>query len=362
MPTDEPTGTPDEHPEERRDAAADPWVAPSPRADGAPVPADGTPTSSEPLPVVPPRAGDAPDATPTAAYPPPTGTPTAAYPPPTGSPTASYPPPTGTPTAAYPPAVAASAYPPPAPNAAPPLPYGPPPTGIPPAGDVPPQGPVDPGTKRGNPVGLIAFILGVLALVLAVLPIASFVAGLPALAAIVLGIIGLVLAGRRRGFATAGLIIGSIALVVAIAFSVVQVATFVRDRVTDLPQISDFPSDFPSGLPSGGASGGGLAAGPHTVVYRVTGSGTASISYSTIANGRSASARDTRVSLPRTRTQRLTVTGSGPEEFVLAAISLDGKAKLGCSIEVDGKVIAHNTSSASSGVELVTCAGRGSGF
>ena len=194
---------------------------------------------------------------------------------------------------------------------------------------------------------------------LAVLPIASFVAGLPALAAIVLGIIGLVLAGRRRGFAAAGLIIGAIALVVAIAFSAVQAATFIRDRVTDLPQISDFPSDFPTDLPSGdSSSGSGLAAGPHTVVYRVTGSGTATITYSTIANGRSATARDTQVSLPRVRTQHLTVTDGGSQQFVLAAITLDGKAKLGCSIEVDGTVVAHSTSNASSGVELVTCAGR----
>ncbi|MCU1472299.1 DUF4190 domain-containing protein, partial [Amnibacterium sp.] len=232
----------------------------------------------------------------------------------------------------------------------------------PPAAGVPPTGPGGPGragTRRSNPVGLIALIAGVVALVLAVLPIASFVAGLPALAAIVLGIIGLVLAGRRRGLATAGLILGAVALIVAIAVSTVQIVGFVRDRVTDLPQVSDFPSDFPSGLPSGGSSGGaGLAAGPHTIVYRITGSGTATISYSTIANGRSATARDTQVTLPRERTQHLTVTTGGVQQFVLAAITLNGKAKLTCSIEVDGTVVATNTSNASSGVELVTCDGR----
>jgi hypothetical protein len=212
-------------------------------------------------------------------------------------------------------------------------------------------------------VGLVALIVGVFALIMAVLPIASFVAGLPALAAIVLGVIGLVLANRRRAFATVGLILGVVALVVAIAVSTIQFVGFVRDRVTDLPQVSDFPSDFPSGLPSGiPSSGPSLSAGTHTIVYRVTGSGTATITYSTIANGRSATAHDTRVALPHARTQRLTVTSGGSEQFVLAAITLDGKAKLGCSIEVDGTVVAQNTSSGSSGVELVTSAGREGGF
>jgi hypothetical protein len=220
-------------------------------------------------------------------------------------------------------------------------------------------------------VGLIALILAVIAVVLAVLPIASFVAGLPALAAIVLGIIGLVLAGRRRGLAVAGLILGVVALLVAIAVSTVQVVGFVRDRVSDLPQVSDLPSDFPSDfptdlpsdLPSGGSSAGpGLAAGPHTVVYRITGSGTASITYSTIANGRSATARDTQVALPRKRTQHVTVTSGGSEQFLLAAVTLDGKAKLSCSISVDGVEVARNTSTSASGVELVTCVGHEGGF
>ena len=204
-------------------------------------------------------------------------------------------------------------------------------------------------------MGLVALILAVVALVMAVLPVASFFAGLPALAAIVLGIIGLVLTGRRRGLATAGLVLGAVALIVAIIVSTISFAGFVRDRVGDLPQITDFPSE----LPSGGASDGpGLAAGEHTVVYRVTGSGAATITYSTIANGSSASARDEQVTLPHSRTQQLTVAGGGGQQLLIAAIALKGKARLGCSIEVDGKQVASNESGSSSGVELVTCDAR----
>ena len=328
MATDEPTGSPDERP---RPEPHEPWLAPG-ATDGGSSSSDATPTDPEGVRVVPPPA-------PTAGFPPP-GNPTAAYPPP-ANPTAAYPPPAN-PTAEYPPPAASA---PPASDPVP-IPVTPPPG----AGT-----PGEPGPRRGNPVGLVALILAVVALIMAVLPVASFFAGLPALAAIVLGIVGLVLTGRRRGFALAGLILGAVALIVAIVVSTIAVAGFVHDRVGDLPQITDLPSELPSG---GASEGPGLAAGKHSVVYRVTGSGRATITYSTIADGRSASARDEQVTLPHSRTQQLTVTGGGGQQLLIAAIALNGKARLGCSIEVDGKQVASNESGSSSGVELVTCAAR----
>ena len=322
MATDESAGPPEERPRPESNA---PWIAPG-RTDGAS--SDATPTDPEGLRAVPPRAdGSPPPGNLTAAYPPP-GNPMGAYPPPGGSVPA--PPPPGT-----------SAQPVTAP-----IPVLPPPGAGAPGGRAP---------RRSNPVGLVALILAVVALVMAVIPVASFFAGLPALAAIVLGIIGLVLTGRRRGLALAGLIVGAVALIVAIVVSTISFAGFVRGRVGDLPQLTDLPSV----LPTGGASDGpGLAAGKHTVVYRVTGSGRATITYSTIADGRSASARDEQVTLPHSRTQQLTVTDAGGQQLLIAAIALNGKAKLGCSIEVDGKEVASNESGSSSGVELVTCAAR----
>ena len=56
--------------------------------------------------------------------------------------------------------------------------------------------------------------------------------------------------------------------------------------------------------------------------------------------------------------QQLTVTGGGGQQLLIAAIALKGKARLGCSIEVDGKRVASNESGSSSGVELVTCEAR----
>lgn len=86
-----------------------------------------------------------------------------------------------------------------------------------------PTGAAPATAKQKNPVGLAALIVGAVAFVFAIIPVLSFIAWLPAVAAIVLGIIGLVQKNRVRGFAWAGLAIGIVAWIVAIA---VSVATF----------------------------------------------------------------------------------------------------------------------------------------
>ena len=63
-----------------------------------------------------------------------------------------------------------------------------------------------------------------MAFVLAVIPFVSFVAWLPALAAIVLGIIGLIVKNRKRLFAALGLGIGVLAIIVGIGVSVASIA------------------------------------------------------------------------------------------------------------------------------------------
>lgn len=78
--------------------------------------------------------------------------------------------------------------------------------------------------KQKSPLGLAALIVGAVAFVFAIIPVLSFIAWLPALAAIVLGIIALVQKGRARGFAWAGLALGVVAWIVAIIVSIASVA------------------------------------------------------------------------------------------------------------------------------------------
>lgn len=84
--------------------------------------------------------------------------------------------------------------------------------------------PAPAGTKQKNTVGLIATIVGGVALIFAIIPVLSFIAWLPAIAAIVLGIIGLVQKNRTRGLAWAGLGLGIVSWIIAIVVSIVSVA------------------------------------------------------------------------------------------------------------------------------------------
>lgn len=78
--------------------------------------------------------------------------------------------------------------------------------------------------KQNNGVGLAALITGAVALLFAIIPILSFIAWVPSIAAIVLGIVGLVLKNRKRAFAWTGLGLGVVAWLVAIFVSLASLA------------------------------------------------------------------------------------------------------------------------------------------
>lgn len=92
-----------------------------------------------------------------------------------------------------------------------------------------------PAPSRFNVVGLIALILGVIALLFAVVPVINFLTFIPAVAAIVLAIIGLVVKGKSRGLAIAGIILGALAWIVSIILFFVYAAMFVSQSNQTLP-------------------------------------------------------------------------------------------------------------------------------
>lgn len=96
--------------------------------------------------------------------------------------------------------------------------------------------------KPRSALALWAMIAGIVALVGATIPGLSFVAWMPALAAIVLGIIALVKKTPRRGQALTGVILGPIAWIVAIVVSVGFIAGLggrVNDVIANEPTIVD---------------------------------------------------------------------------------------------------------------------------
>jgi hypothetical protein len=89
----------------------------------------------------------------------------------------------------------------------------------------------------------------------------------------------------------------------------------------------------------------------HTVVYSVTGPGTADITYDTFTSGNAGSASVSGATLPWSRT----VTGSG----IFSAYSVTAQIQTGtsvtCTITVDGRQVSTNTATGQFGV--ADCAG-----
>jgi hypothetical protein len=77
----------------------------------------------------------------------------------------------------------------------------------------------------------------------------------------------------------------------------------------------------------------------HTVVYAVTGDGSADITYDTFTNGNSGSSQVSGAPLPWTKT----ITGSGLFSIYGVSADIESGTTATCTITVDGKVVAHNT-------------------
>jgi hypothetical protein len=100
-------------------------------------------------------------------------------------------------------------------------------TVTPPVPATPPTPPAAPPKPKGG-IALAALVLGIVAIVLAIIPGPSFVAFIPALIAVALGIAALARKVPSRGRALTGLILGAIAFVLAIIMSSVAIGAGVN--------------------------------------------------------------------------------------------------------------------------------------
>lgn len=69
--------------------------------------------------------------------------------------------------------------------------------------------------NNGNGVGVAALVLGIIAVVVSIIPLAGIAAFPLGGIAVILGIVGLVLKGRKRGTSIAGLVLGVVSIVIA---------------------------------------------------------------------------------------------------------------------------------------------------
>jgi len=87
--------------------------------------------------------------------------------------------------------------------------------------------PAETSALRSNGLGLASLIIGIIAAVLAFVPLINFGIGFVAFVGIVLGVVALFLKGRKKGVAIAGTIISVIALILSITLSLFYTASVI---------------------------------------------------------------------------------------------------------------------------------------
>ncbi|QHC65726.1 hypothetical protein GSU68_03415 [Rathayibacter sp. VKM Ac-2759] len=200
-------------------------------------------------------------------------------------------------------------------------------------------GPGPAPAKTGNGLGLASLIIGVLALVGAVIPIVNYVSGFLAFIGLVLGIVALFLKNRTRGTAIAGVILNAVALVLSVVLAIVYTAGFATGVSNAIQTAQANATDGPT-VP---------------LVYEVTGAGTdATVVYATFDDADPGVEQATGVALPFTE-ELEAQTGAAFQAFTLTATNgADDEGDITCRITLDGTVIAEQTSTGAFATALCT--------
>ncbi|NQX12278.1 DUF308 domain-containing protein [Microbacteriaceae bacterium VKM Ac-2855] len=219
--------------------------------------------------------------------------------------------------------------------------------------------PVATGAKQKNGLGLAALIVGIVAFVFGIIPLLSFLAWLPALVAIGLGIAGLVVKNKKRLTAWIGLALGVLAIIVGIIVSVASVAAVATGVGEAIASASSAPLPEATTPAESAPTESAPAQSSNTVKlqYEVTGDGAASnITYSTFASGSSGTEQANDAGLPFTKELDLERGGAFDYSiFSLVALGSADTTTISCKITYDGVVLSEQTSTGA--YSAVTCTG-----
>ncbi|MGA1838252.1 MmpS family transport accessory protein [Herbiconiux sp. 11R-BC] len=207
-----------------------------------------------------------------------------------------------------------------------------PPPAFPPVPPVPPQfpppGPAASGVAGPNGWGLAALIVGAVAFVGAFIPFVNYAMPVLAVVGMVLGIVALVLRGRRKGSAIAGLVLSGVALVLSIVLAIVYTVVFFGHLV----------SSAQNAVPLDGT--------PVALVYQVDGTGSeVDISYAAYDSGYSVTRQETAQSLPFEKDYSVSLGGAATyDTYTITAVNGASGGDVTCRILLDGQVLIEQTS------------------
>lgn len=180
--------------------------------------------------------------------------------------------------------------------------------------------------RKSAALAIVALVLGALAFVFSFIPVINVMAFVLALVALACALISLVRKLGGKAMAIIGLLLAVISFIIALVINVVVVAA-----------IGSAANEASKSIASYSAQ----ASAPHTIQYKVTTSGAATVHYWT-PGGTS----QTDVTAPWS--QDVTSTGfTSAFVSVTASDYQDKSATVSCEVIIDGKSVAKNTGSGS---------------
>ncbi|MEV4602017.1 DUF4190 domain-containing protein [Amycolatopsis sp. NPDC049253] len=203
-----------------------------------------------------------------------------------------------------------------------------------------PQMPAPMVPQRKNGLGVAGFVLGLVGLVFAFIPIIGVIAWPLTILGVIFGVVGIVRVNKgeadNKGMAITAVVLSAIGLVICVVWTVV-VGAAVKDVADGLPKTAApaVVQDAGAGAPAAAVSGG-----EHAVVLEVTTGSKSNVDWNSgLAQGAQAV-----VPGGKTWSQTLSMSDLNFTTVTATAVDpqLDGKDNT-CKITVDGKVVSENS-------------------
>jgi uncharacterized membrane protein len=191
-----------------------------------------------------------------------------------------------------------------------------------------------------------------------ILSLLGFICLIPAIIGLILGITGrkkAKAAGSGSGLAIAAIVISIIWIVIAVITGIVFAAAGGSSSSLSNTDVSVDSGSNDSGLSDSGSTDSGNS--DHTVTYKVnaSGGGISNVTYLTVADGQSGMQQATDVGKSFSKTLSLPSSLFDFQIFSLSGQGDENTNSISCTITVDGKVIADQTSTGA--FSVVMCSG-----
>ncbi|MET7995295.1 DUF4190 domain-containing protein [Amycolatopsis sp. NPDC005232] len=206
---------------------------------------------------------------------------------------------------------------------------------------IPPVSPAPVAPQRKNGLGVAGFVLGLIGLVFAFIPVIGLIAWPLTILGVIFGVVGIVRVNKgeadNKGMAITAVVLSAIGLVICVVWTVV-VGAAVKDVADGLPKTvaPAVVQDAGAGAPTPAA----VSPGEHAVVLEVTTASKSNVDWN------SGLAQGAQAVVPGGKTWSQTLSMSDPNFTTVTATAvdpqLDGKDNT-CKITVDGKVVSENS-------------------